>query len=605
MSSLGQWGMRPFAGLVAFGREPRRLAILVVALVGLLLPMHFAERLAVARACADLQARASAAATLDAAVLRSELEKHRSLPFVLAEDSDVIGVLQTRNPQSIATLNVKLERLAAQTRAAVVYVLDPSGVAIAASNWRLPSSFVGSNYGYRPYFIEALAGRAPEHFALGAVSRHPGLFLARRVTSGGHILGVVVVKVEFDGLEREWRASGNPAFVTEAKGIILVTSMPDWRFRTVQALDPAERARLSASLQFGGSALPSLPISPSGKDELRVSDPNPVDFMSATVPAPVAGWTLHLLTATGPTIAAAVLTARLVVFLVGTLSLLLIWTVLARSAVQQRVRRELEARVDERTSALKVANERLILEMEERRRIEVSRQVVQEELVQANKLATLGQIAAGVAHEINQPVAAIRSFADNATILLDQHQLSPARENLGIIAQLTEKIGLITSELRAFSRKTKGAVGPIELDDAISGALLLIGWRSREQAIRIERAGAVGLQVMAERVRLEQVLVNLLQNALDALDGTSTGVIRLEVMRAGSKVRIRIEDNGPGMDTAIAEGLFTPFVTSKVSGLGLGLVISRDLVADFGGDLAFEHPTGNGAAFVITLRNAA
>ncbi|MGA0584594.1 MAG: sensor histidine kinase, partial [Castellaniella sp.] len=236
------------------------------------------------------------------------------------------------------------------------------------------------------------------------------------------------------------------------------------------------------------------------------------------------------------------------------------------------------------------------------RRTEVRLHEMQDELVQANKLSLLGQVAAGVAHEINQPVGAIRTYADNAGEFLRRGQPDRARENLATIARLTERIGGITQELRAFSRKRATAIGAVELDGALDGALMLAGPRLGRQGVRLEdrRAGRPSPRVRADAMRLEQVFVNLLHNALEALADTARPGIRLSVERDGERVRVRIEDNGPGIDPAARERLFTPFFTTRAQGVGLGLVISRDILAEFGGTLA-ALDVAAGAAFEVTL----
>jgi two-component system C4-dicarboxylate transport sensor histidine kinase DctB len=573
----------------------------------------FAGRLAADNARAEIANRARAAAALHAAVLRSELEKHRSLPFVLAEDPDVRDSLKRRTPEQFRALNQKLEELSDQTRAAVIYILDARGVTVAASNWRLPTSFVGMDYSFRPYFRAAKRGETVEHFALGVVSGHPGLFLARQVKDlNGEILGVVVVKVEFADLEREWRTSDDLAFVADAYGVVLVTSVPQWRFRTVRTLDPLQRNALRGGLQFGQAPLSPLPFQKLGRDLLLVhGDHEQARFVEASTSAAASGWRLYLLAPADSEIDGSVTVARSVTVLLGVLLIIGIVLLirgreraLARTAAQERARVELEARVEERTRELVVANERLVLEMEERRRAEASREMLQDDLVQANKLATLGQIAAGVAHEINQPVAAIRTYADNAAVLLDRADADSVKSNLGFIANLTEQIGLITDELRAFSRKTSGRPQPVLVAEAITGTTLLLGWRAREQRVKIVcEPGPEGLKVFAERARLEQVLVNLVQNGLEALGTQAGGVIKLSVQASGQKVRITVSDNGPGLDPETAKNLFTPFVTTKTSGLGLGLVISRDLITEFGGDLSAKK-SADGAVFVISLKKA-
>jgi two-component system C4-dicarboxylate transport sensor histidine kinase DctB len=227
---------------------------------------------------------------------------------------------------------------------------------------------------------------------------------------------------------------------------------------------------------------------------------------------------------------------------------------------------------------------------------------VQQELVQANRLAILGQVAAGVAHEINQPVATIRAYADNAHIFLERHQIEPVKENLHSIAALTERIGTITEELKAFARKGRTEPEPVELRSAIEGAVLLLRSRfaGRLDALSIDLPPA-GLTVIGTRVRLEQVLINLFQNALEALEGRDQASVEVSVRETPDSVAVTVSDNGPGISPAILHSLFTPFNTSKEKGLGLGLVISKDIVSDYGGRIDVESGEG-GTRFTIHLR---
>jgi two-component system C4-dicarboxylate transport sensor histidine kinase DctB len=300
-----------------------------------------------------------------------------------------------------------------------------------------------------------------------------------------------------------------------------------------------------------------------------------------------------------------VLVLTVALILTGVGAALLRWRGLsaARAARQEAARVELEGRVEDRTVELRRANDQLLVEMDERRRAEAHVQLMQDELVQSNKLATLGQIAAGVAHEINQPVAAIRTYADNAAVFLDRQQSEPVRANLGQIASLTDRIGMITDELRSFARKTNAPPQPVRLGDVIDGALLLMGARLRQYDVTVDRSGEHEDQlVLAERFRLEQVLVNLLQNAVEALEGVADPRVSLKVVLKKGQTRLLVSDNGPGVSDEAAATLFTPFATTKLRGLGLGLVISRDIVAEFGGELTLE--TAPGAVFAITLRKA-
>ncbi|MEY3841144.1 MAG: hypothetical protein RLZZ542_254 [Pseudomonadota bacterium] len=557
--------------------------------------------------------QASTASTLHAAVLRSELERHRSLPMVLAQNPDLAAVLTRPDATGAARLSRKFEILARDVRAAAIYALDAEGRTLAASNWRLPTSFVGSSYRFRPYYYEAMRDGQATFFALGTVSGRPGLYLSRRVDGpAGQPLGVIVAKVEFDALEADWRASGEPTYVTDADGVVVITTVPAWRFRTTQPLSADLRRRL-AETQTAGSTVPGpLPFNTAGTDLVRISSDIPEGlYAAASDPIPDIGWQVNLLSPSGDDISRAVASARwlgaMTVALLAALTGILLRRrqrarAMASEAEQARI--ELERQIDLRTTELRSANDQLNHEIDERRRLETVRQDLQDELIQANKLATLGQIAAGVAHEINQPVAAIRTHADSASVQLRREDIEGALRSLANIDRLTERVGVITDELRAFSRKTRSGTVAVGVDSAIDGALLLVAGRLREKGIRLERHPApAGLAVKAERNRLEQVVLNLLQNAIEALDGVPAPVIELGVRVKGRQAIIQVSDNGPGVTPAVRARLFTPFTTDKPDGLGLGLVISRDIVAGFGGELVLD-PTSSGARFSIRLAKA-
>ena len=586
-------------------------SLVALVLIGLL--VWAAGDIAGRRARASLWRQAQTDAALHAAVLRSELEKHRSLPFVLAEDRDVRDLLIRRSPTQVALLNRELEALSGRTRAAAIYILDADGLTLAASNWRLPTSFVGSNYRFRPYYRDAWRAGTAEFFALGTVSGRPGLFLARRVEGPDGPLGVVVVKVEFDSLEAEWRQAGNPAYVADRAGVVVVTSAPEWRFHTEHAISAPDLDRMRQTRQFGPGPLGPLPIRPAGGPNevtTRLPGAGTQTFMAASAATTAPGWTLRLLAPLAPTVPTAIVAARAVALIVGGLAFAGVALLIrrreaeaARLAAREAARVELERQVEARTAELSQANRRLRVEMEERRRAEATVHTMQDELVKASRLALLGQIAAGVAHEINQPVAAIQTYAETSTVLLDREDAASVRRNLGLIGGLTRRIGAITDELRAFSRKSAGKKEPVAVADAIEGVLLLLAASMRTQAAQLERRGeAAGLMVLAERMRLEQVLINLLQNAFEAVHGQADGQVTLAVDSDARHVHIRISDNGPGLSPEARAGLFTPFTTTKPNGLGLGLVISQDIAREFGGRLVAESEDGRGAAFTLSLR---
>ncbi|MER9019650.1 MULTISPECIES: sensor histidine kinase [unclassified Mesorhizobium] len=566
-----------------------------------------------------LAAQGRTDANLKVALLRAVLESPRALPLLLSADQQVRDALSQKNAAAIDVLNRKLEGLVSGTKASVLYVVGTDGLAVASSNWREPISFVGNDYRFRDYFSGAMQAGTAEYFALGNVSKRPGLYISRRVGDTDAPLGVVVVKMEFDQLEADWREANRPAYVSDENGVVLITSVPSWRFMTTAPLAAPKQAAIRDSQQFGDAPLVPLPIMHAQALSPDVSIVHAVtpggsdaEYLSLFTTIPSTPWRLDYLIPAEAPIAAAVREMRLlalgvVVPLLG-LAAYLLWrrqSAQMRIAAEQAARTELERRVVERTEDLSRARDRLQAEITGHRSTEAKLQIVQQDLVQANRLAILGQVAAGVAHEINQPVATIRAYADNARTFLDRKQTGPAEENLGAIAALTERIGSITEELKAFARKGRTAAEPVELRGVIEGAVMLLRSRfaGRLDALAIDLPPP-SLKVMGNRVRLEQVLINLFQNALEALDGRDDARVQVSVDETADGVTVGVSDNGPGIPPAILKSLFTPFNTSKEKGLGLGLVISKDIVADYGGRIEVSSDD-SGTRFTIHLQTAA
>lgn len=473
--------------VVTMGESPRRIVrhALVVAAVSLTLGLIVGE-VGARLERQQVEQRVRTDVTLRAAMLRSELDRHRSLPFVLADDAEVRAALRlgARTPQTAATfdaLSARLERLATHAGATTVYLIDASGKTIAASNWRTPASFVGVDYSFRPYFRDAMAEGTAEFFALGTVSHVPGLYLARRIDA----LGVIVVKVQFEVLEAQWHGADDESFVTDDYGVVLITSEPSWRFTATRPLSTSEQSLVMSSEHLGlGAPLAAFPSFDSAT------------HVAAETPTSKSGWTVHILRDAGKELTAGRLSGLAIGGLGGLLLSLGAMAAIAERARQRTMadrreaaRAELERQVDSRTRELKDTNVRLIQEVDERARAEASMHRLQDELVQANKLAVLGQISAGVAHEINQPLSAIRSYVDNTRAFLARADVRKANSNLDSIASLTDRIATITQELRTFSRKTSATPQPVPLEAAIGGALLLMSPRLRARSIKHIRSG--------------------------------------------------------------------------------------------------------------------
>lgn len=539
----------------------RRLALGALLAVGLLALLAISFDLARRNAVSDLSSQLETAARSQVQTLESLLTKQRAVAMVLSDDSTVRQALIAPSDVNLTRMSLKLSRLRDQTSSSVIYLLNSEGVAISASNWDEAVSFVGADYSFRDYFTDALLRGEATQFALGTVSNRPGLYLSHDIIADGQPVGVIVVKVEFDAIEQNWATTRDEVYVTDDTGRIVLAADPALRF---QPLPPQQARQPQADLAVQGAA----------------------------------GWRLVMRAPAGDTLPQAAFITGSVGFLVMLLLAGGFWLSRARSraAAERRYRADLERAVAERTRDLSD-------EMRERQAAEQRLVRLQGEMVQANKLATLGQITAGVAHEVNTPLATIRLLADNGQRMLPVDAAPGLARNLDQICRMTDRIGHITTELRSFARKATGTLGPISVKEALDAAVLLAASRRRAEGVRLILPDVpADLRVVGETVRLEQILVNLIQNAQEAVAGQADPWVRVNVT-AAQGVRISVVDNGPGLTADAHAHLFTPFTTSKPQGLGLGLVISRDIARDFGGSLIADAPQpGQGATFHLDLR---
>lgn len=556
--SPSQPGRRYLAGIIAIG-------ILLLAALGLLAT----DRAMRASALDEAENAAQNEAAILAAGLESELDKFSLVPLVLARDPQVQSLMAGDRAQQNG-LNQRLQQIAKQTGAAVIYLMSRDGLTLAASNWNRPDSFVGSDYGFRSYFSGARASGVATEFALGTVSRRPGLYIARRVDGPVGPVGVVAIKVEFNALEAAWAKATAGVYVTDPDGIILVTSSPVWRFNTTRLIPPGTRDPQQDLRQFGKAELPRFDL---GEGSTRALTPALIESRQSVRPL---DWNLHLLSDPSTSLAAAKANGRLLF-----LMLLVLAVAIAGLAAFSIRRREARAEVllDERTGRLR------------------------DQLQQANRLATLGQITAGVGHEIRQPVAAIRILAETGERLNERGAHAEAAANFPRIAALTDRIGTITDELLRFSRRGNREPREVPLRQVIDGALLLL--RDRVAQLDIDLSlppgAALELIVRGEHVALEQVLVNLLQNAFDATG--RGGRVVIDIGESEPFRRLSVTDNGHGITDEQRTNLFQPFATTKADGLGLGLVISQDIMRGLGGDLV-DEPVAKGTRFTMLIPGA-
>lgn len=553
-----------------------------------------AGRIAEQRVVTALHQQVESDARLRAALLNGELARFRLLPLTLADDRDVIAAIGGSAAAKRA-LDIKLEALSRVTGAPAIYVIGSDGITISASNWRSAQSFVGADYRFRPYFRDALARGEASQYALGTVSGHPGLYLSRRIANRG----VIVIKLEFDRIERVWAGAGGITLVRNPLGVVLVTSRPAWRFAATRPLSARDEAQFRGEARVTPAALAPLPVAAVDGEDRFVG--LGTTFLARAVVTAQPGWQLLLLQPIDAAVAAARRAASVSAVLATIALAALAWAWRQRVTLSRRRTEELERAVARQTADLR-------REMDERAESEARAAELREALRQANRLAALGQITASVAHETAQPVAAIRTYAASGAILLDRGAMAEARENFVRIGGLAERIGAVTAQLRGFARRQTGEMRPVEIAEVIDGALLILKQQLRGVALDLPTI-APQLAVIGGKVRLEQVLVILMQNAVEAIAACETRQIALTLTSDATHVRLVVADTGPGVSTEIAERLFTPFVTSRPQGLGLGLVIAHDIMVELGGTLRLlpgegEGGGGGGARFEIGMRRA-
>lgn len=559
--------------------------------------------------------QASSALRLAVSALSGHLSRYEPLPALIADHDDIKALLRApADPALRETANAYLKEINTLLRSSDIYVMTMDGETISASNYDGPASFVGQNFSYRPYFQDAAKGRQSRFYALGTTSLKRGYYFASPVSVDGAIRGVIVFKVDIDSIEASWKGGEYKIFVADPEGIIFMTGSPEWLYSGILPLDAARLARTQASRRYAEAPLKQLPLreSEEGGHRLMTVTGGGVsrEYLVLSHYMPEADWTVNVLMDTA-SVRGQVRTVAIAVVLFVCLAGLALAILLQRRArtaerlrLEERARNELEHRVAERTADLARVNEQIELEIAERRLTELELRKTQADLIQAGKLAGLGQMSAALSHEFNQPLAAAKTYADSAALLIDRGRAGEARDNLLRISGLVDRMASISRHLRNFARKPNEKLGPVALDTVIDDTLEIVAARLKTADATLDvDLGKNPPAVVAGPVRLQQVLVNIITNAADAVEGQADRNIQLKARRKGAKVVLTVRDHGPGVPAAIAERIFDPFFTTKGvgKGLGLGLSISYNIVKDFGGSLSVANHADGGAVFRIEL----
>jgi len=553
-------------------------AIIVASLVlGGLLALFFAS-FSVFKAV-ELE-RAEGRAQLYHSTLVSALERLEHLPFIVAQDPAVVRALAQRDTDG---LNQRLEDFAQRAKAEAIYVMDKNGLTIAASNYAQDVNFLGKNYGFRPYFKEAMAGKRGEFFAIGATTFTPGYFIGNAVhDQNGQAIGVVALKIALSELTGAWAASGDDIVVTNNDGIVVFASSDQWRYHATSNLTEKQRIAIQSKQQFGRQELMALDWELRQDNELRLDG---ATYLYANKTVERRGWTLWYIKPISSLFERTWFVIVLATIVMATMGIAFV------TFRSNQLRQALKAAHDDR--------QKLVIEIEERKATEKRLEQTQFELARTSKLAALGQLAASITHELGQPISAMRNYLAAEEISAG-HQPGGVIDHLGGLVRRMENI---TKELKFFSMPGDARTESINVADVIEGAIGLTKHDLTSNNIELEIDTPGDLPLLdGNRQRLEQVMVNLIRNAIAAMQDTQQKRIQINAILHEGAIRISVRDWGHGLNGQTIEQLQEPFHTNKPSGegMGLGLAISAAIVREHGGLLS-AIDCEIGAKFTVQL----
>jgi len=544
-------------------------------------------RTAQEQALSDVMQKAGETLAVQTEILSGVLDKYRLLPPLLSRQSSIRALFVRDAEGNAQAVNARrtAEEIAAMSAAMDVAFFFPDGELLANAR----GSFA-NNAPDLPELIEVARqgrlGRAALSFGEGQRT----YAFSSGVRREGRFVGIVVVYVDFYRVEAAWALSARRIFVTDKAGTVFLANDPDWRLKPI--LDLREDARTDRYLINGRF-----------EDRLDLSRR-----------LPLLEWDLHVLADPAPVAAArlsAAAIATLACLLAGLIALVALRrneVAILRARTDRATALRLERVVRDRTRALSITNRSLSHEVEVRREAEERLRKYQDELIQTAKLAALGQMSTALSHEYNQPLAAIRSYADNALRFLDRGMTSEVSGNLTRINGLVDRMAELSRTLLSFSRKPGATIGPVPLGTVIDEALLLARPRARAAGVVSINVGqeVAGLFVQGGRIRLGQVFVNLVNNAIDALSGRPGAIVDIDARREGDRVVVTVTDNGPGIAPEELPRVFDPFFTTKGigEGIGIGLSIADNIIRDFGGTIMASNRPEGGACFTLNLRAA-
>jgi len=555
-----------------------RIVLLVLIAVAVAV-VWVTNRLLTERFTVDTRSRAEVRQALYIGNLVSELQSNSVVPLLLSRDPALINAL---NSSDFATSSQRLISYRDEIDAADLMLLDEGGRVVAATN----RNMLGTTLRPEPYFVNALRSNDTVFTTYQGSAGGFEFSYSRKIVTSSGLLGVIVVAVDLRPIEQSWSTIADAVFVTDSEGKIILTTEPRWRGLTedealaVESVPSAIRRAIEATVDW--SFLPT--------DALLQGS----ELMRLEARVPFQGWRMTTFTTFA--------SVRERVNSVLAIEIMFFAILLAGAFYLSNRRAASRLVFFQRESAeLRQLNEALQREIAERERVEKNLEVAEQTLAQSSKLAVLGEMSASVSHELNQPLAAMKTYLAGAKLLLQRRRPDEALSSFQRIDDLIERMGAITRQLKSYARKGGEAVQPIDARVCVSSALSMMEPQLKSQKARITRSlPDRQVMVMVDPVRLDQVLINLLRNALDATKDVAEPRIDV-LLTAGQAAVLTVRDNGPGIEDL--DSLFEPFYTTKApgDGVGLGLAISSGIVNDFGGRLIARNGQSGGAVFEVQL----
>jgi two-component system C4-dicarboxylate transport sensor histidine kinase DctB len=541
--------------------------------------MYITNELMTQRYTETISNRSELRLALYSANLMSELQRNSVVPQLLARDPELITALNSRD---YSRSTARLLSFVDEIGAAALTLLDSEGRAVAATN----RNELGVNHSARPYFVDALRSNRTVYSTYRMDTGAYAFIYSRKIESNGQVLGTIMVEVDVGRMERGWAGVTDAVFVTDAEGKIIMSTEPLWR--GLQERDALARQPASSAIERALRATQSWAMAPAeaylrGEAVLR---------REARVPHQ--GWRIVNFT-TYDSVREKV-NGILALQVMGFAIILAVsFWVMSRQTASRLVLFQRES------AELRALNRRLQREIAERERVEKTLQVAEQTIAQSSKLAALGEMSAAVSHELNQPLAAMKTYLAGARLLLQRQRPEEALSSFQRIDDLLERMGAITRQLKSYARKGSDAFEPVDTRAAVSSALAMMEPQLKTRSVNIIRTlPTEPVMIMGDRLRLEQVIINLLRNALDATKTAANPTIEI-LLAVGDTVSLQIHDNGDGIENL--DHLFEPFYTTKQpgDGVGLGLAISSGIVNDLGGRLTARNAADGGAIFEVQL----